>query len=397
MAITEREARELADLLPEGMSYTDARSRLLVLVEMLHALTDADHCLANADIRAVFRAYFGDDRCPAENTINSDLRVLRENGIAGLRVHTTPSGSWCENAQLPPGKVRLLLNAVQASRFLTTEQSYELQEDLANLVSRYQEDLLFGEVFVDQRTRTGYQQVFETNDTISRAIREGRKIEFEYAFNNYEGKPVMLPGDNGNTLRIETPIGLVFSDNNYYLDSYSAIPWRHGTRVIRSRVDRMYHVRVSEQPADVGDEVEAARASLRRRVIESVEMVDGTSRTLFLRVRGDCTNIMFDRFGFGLRFGQFSGRRNGPEGTGITCVTVAESFTFFRWLSAAGDGIVMVEPPNEMWVLSGPWPESAKRMPLAALREDYRVMRAGYLAFLDRARSAYDETGSASK
>ena len=389
MPITDEKARELADLLPDGLSYTDSRSRLLCLVEVLHALTDKEHKLSNADIRKVFAARFGEDACPAENTLNSDLRILRENGVLGLAVHTTPAGSWCENVQLPPNRVRLLLNAVQASRFLTTEQSYQLQEDLINLVSRHQEDGLLAEVFVDQRTRRGYEQVFETNDLITAAIRQGRKIEFEYTYSGFDGKPYPLAGDDGRMLRVETPIGLVFSDNNYYLESYSEVPWRHGIRVMHSRVDRMYNVRVSREPADEGGEVEQARRTLRERMSQTVEMVDGPLRVVFLRVRADCTNVMFDKFGFGLKFGQYSGAVGTPQATAITCVEVGESFTFFRWLASAGDGIVLVRPENELELRSGPWPEHVKAIPLARLTADYEAVLSGYLAFLGRARSAY--------
>ena len=388
MAITEEKAIELADLMPDGLSCGDSRERLICLIEMMRALTDENHRLTNSDIRKVFAAKFGEAACPAENTVNSDLRVLRENGVLGLAVYTTPSGSWCENRQLPPNRVRLLLNAVQASRFLTTEQSYQLQEDLMGLVSRNQEDALLGEVFVDQRTRTGYQQVFETNDLITRAIRMKRKIEFEYAYNGYDGAPHMLPGDNGETLRVETPIGLVFSENNYYLESYSAIPWRHGQNVMHSRVDRMYNVRVSEQKADRGQAVAAARKSLKARISKSIEMIDGVFRTIFLRVRADYTNVVFDKFGFGLRFGQFSGPIGEVDTTAVTCVNIAESFTFFRWLASAGDGIVLIAPQDELWVQSGPWPKRVKEAPLEELRADYEAMREGYLRFLDRARLA---------
>lgn len=388
MALTEKTAGQLAALLPEGLSCDDSRARLLCLVNVMHALTDSEHRLTNSDIRLILNAYTNGSCDPAENTINADLRALRDQGVLGMRVHTSPAGSWCESDELPPSQVRLLLNAVQASRFLTTEQSFALQEDLMNLVSRHQEESLVGEVFVDQRTRSGYQQVFETNDLIAQAIRKKQKIEFEYTYTGFDGCPHVLEGDDGSTLRVETPIGLVFSDNNYYLESYSEIPWRHGAQVMRSRVDRMYNVRVSNEPADRNAQVVAAKRSLKKRVATSTEMVGGPLRTIFLRVRADYTNIMFDQFGFKLKFGQFSGPAGDANTTAVTCVRVAESFTFFRWLSSAGGGIVLVRPESEIWLQTGPWPKRAKQTPLETLQADYESMRAEYLAYLDRARLA---------
>ena len=119
-------------------------------------------------------------------------------------------------------------------------------------------------------------------------------------------------------------------------------------------------------------------------------MVDGPSRAIFLRVRADYTNIMFDKFGFGLKFGQFDGEPGNVETTAITCVLLAESFNFYRWLTAAGDGIVIVKPKSQMWVQSGPWAKVVGEKSYADLLKDYEAVSMGYLAFLDRARSAYE-------
>ncbi len=390
MPITKTQARELADMLSDDLSCDDARQRLLCLVELLRTLTDADHVLSNADIRAVLRERFGSACAPAENTIAADLRAIRDSGCFGLKVHITPSGVWCESNVIGPAKVRLLLNAVQASRFLTMEQSADLQESLFTLVSRYQEEDLEGQVVVEQRTRESYQAVFDTCDIIARALRTNRKIEFNYAYNGFDGKPHFLQGDSGEILRVETPIALLFSENNYYVETYADDAWRHGAHVMNSRVDRMYNVRVSEQAATNNAEVRQAAKSVRQRKRESFDMVDGPKRVVFLRVRADHTNVMLDKFGYGLKYGQFSGQVGDVDTTAVTCVRVGESFTFFRWLSAAGDGIVLERPKSEMWVSAGPWKRTVGSATISQLRADYNAMRKGYLAFLDRARAAYE-------
>lgn len=389
MAITKFEAAQLADMLSDDLTCENSRTRLLCVVELLRTLTDEEHRLSNSEIRMVLSAKFGDACAPAENTINSDLAALRDCGIMGLKLHTSASGNWLENTHLPASKVRLLVNAVQASRFLTQEQSFLLQEDLGNLVSRYQGDDLLGEVLVEQRTRTESEQVFEANDLIARAIREKRCIEFEYTYVGFDGKAHVLEGDDGNTVRIETPIGLIYSYNNYYMESYSSKPWRHGERIMLSRVDRMRNVRVSERRSERGKEATAAKRSAKRRMERSVEMVGGPMRTVFLRVSANMTNVVFDKFGYWLKFGHFDGRMGDVTTTAVTCIEVAESFTFFRWLSSAGSGIVLEYPQSEIWVQSGPWQKLTKEKPLDELRADYDAMRSGFLAYLDKARAPY--------
>lgn len=391
MAITKERAAELADLLPDELSCTNARERLMCVLTMLRALTDASHTLSNADLRLVFEQHFGPNSAPSENTLAADVRALKSCAWLDLELHITPSGYWCERTQLTPPKVRMLLNAVQSSRFLTVAQSAELQEDLLSLVSRHQEDDLAGQVLVDQRVRKTYQQVFNTIDAVTRAINRGRKIEFVYSYSDFAGKAHPLEGDNGKATRIETPIALYFAEGNYYVETYTSAPWRHGIEVTMSRADRMIETRVSSEEADRGRKVYDLRRSAQRRLGEGFSMVSGPMRRIFLRVRSDATNVLFDRFGFGLRFALFEGQQGDPAATSLTLLKVPQAFTFFRWLSSAGQGIVMVEPPSELVLASGPWAKALRGVSRDELIDDHRHMVQGFLDYLDRARAPYLE------
>ena len=393
MAITPDQAELLASLLPDSLRCDNARQRLLCVATMLMTLTDEDHLLSNADLRRVMECRFGADLVASENTIADDVHAIAGSGYPNLRVHITPRGYWCEHTELTPAKVRLLLNAVQSSRFLTIEQSSELQENLFGLVSRNQEDDLAGQVHVDQRVRKSYQQVFETLDTVMRAIRLGKCIEFVYTFSDFSGKSHPLPGDDGSPVRIETPIALYFSENNYYVETYTSTPWRHGIEVILSRADRMTKARVSEKDAERNRKVYDLRRSARRRMAEGLDMISGPQRRIFLRVRADATNLLYDRFGFGFKFSQFEGTLGEPEATGLTLLRIPQTFTFFRWLASVGTGCVISEPPAELVLRSGPWTKALAGVTREELVSDYEQMVEGFLAYLDRARSSYGDFG----
>jgi len=385
MTLSEDDVREYASLLPESMSCDNARERLLCVMEALRNLTDVDHRLSNADLRRVLAERFGEAAIPAENTLNADIRALRSMNIAGCAFHTSPSGSWCENRALNPAQVRLLFNAVQSSRFLTEGESRELQESLLGLVSVHEEYQLMGDVHVVQRLEAkGRSEVLAACSAIAQALRDDRKVEFEYTFNNFEGAQVALAGDDGATLRIETPTALYFSEGNYYLESYSATPWRHNQCIMRSRVDRMRAVRVSNERADLCEEVNEARRSAASRMKREVQMFGGTPRTIFLRVGAEATNEVFDLFGFGLEFANFSGVPRDKDTTGDTCVTVAQSPTFFRWLTGTGGKVRIVAPPDALTVRAKPWAHLTGGKSHAELVEDFAAMTDAYRAFLDR-------------
>ena len=76
MALSKTEAQELAELLPADLRCDDARQRLLCVVALLRELTDADHVLSNADLRAVLAARFGEECAPAVNTLAADLCAI---------------------------------------------------------------------------------------------------------------------------------------------------------------------------------------------------------------------------------------------------------------------------------------------------------------------------------
>ena len=388
MAIDIDNARKLAELLPGGLQCRNARERLICTAEALRLLTDAEHPLSNAGLRAVLAARFGEAGAVSENTLNDDVKCLRNTGFMGYAVKTGPRGSWCESSSLGPSKVRLLLNAVQTSRFLTTRESAELQDALLGLVSCHQENDLMGEVHVVQRMGKEGRAVLAACDVVSEAMRTDRKVEFEYAFNNFDGKQVALPGDDGSTLRVETPIALYYSNGNYYLESYSERPWRHGERIMRSRLDRMRKIAVSAEKADLCQKVKSARRTATKRMKREFEMLGGEPRTVFLRVGAEKTNEMFDRFGFGLKFASFEGERGDKTATALTCLTVAQSPTFFRWLSGMQGDVRLQAPPAEIELAGDPWAGLCVGRNRDELVADYEAMRSGYLAYLERARQA---------
>ena len=118
------------------------------------------------------------------------------------------------------------------------------------------------------------------------------------------------------------------------------------------------------------------------------EMLGGAPRTVFLRVGAEKTNEMFDRFGFGLRFASFEGERGDKNATALTCLTVAQSSTFFRWLAGMQGGVRLQAPPPALELSSAPWQSLCAGRSREELVADYEAMREGYLAYLDGARNA---------
>lgn len=415
MALSQYDVEEFASLLPQGLSCDNPRERLLCIVEILKRFSDERYPLSNASIRAILEERFGE--APAENTVGGDLRALTNNCFAGIQIRKADRnrGFWCERSDFTTADVHLLLNAIRSSHTLTMRQSKRLQDGLLDLVSIYQEDDLDGTVFVDERMQPEDKKVFRTVQTIFRAMKEGRRVHFQYSYvsmsnarGGSKGKHMagghercILSDDDGNTWRDETPLAVAYIGGNYYVETYSSKKWRGYSTVQRLRVDRMVSTRVSDTPMERGKEVKKAKTDAEARLRhEGANTKKG--RYLFLRTRSDRSNFMFDRFGFDLQFDQFEGEAGDPASTALAMVHISEPFMFYRWLTAAGDGVVMVEPPLPAVLLSSPWQDLLRALLGSAeigndwqrlmerLNRDHSKTVEEYLAYLDRARGPYE-------
>lgn len=388
----DKDFEKLASLLPDEMRLEDNSSRLLCLVELMRTLTDEEHPLSYREIREVMKARFGADKAPSENTIAANLRSINESRCLGVRIHVDARGAWCENTRISPANVRLLLNAVQTSRFLTTQQGKRLEKPLFDMVSYHQRALFeskrfYEHVQVEHRARREDQRVLETCDTILRAIRDRRKVEFCYTYLSFDKSKHVLTGDDGSRVRVETPIALIFSSDNYYLESYAEVPWRHAS-VTRSRVDRMTKVSVSDEPAD---DVSAWRRTLPKRIKEAFDSMGGETRCVVMRVRSDALNEVFDRFGYDIKFLNFHGTVGDPASTMDCAAYVAQSNAFFRWLSGTRGGVKLVRPAAiDNWPRRGPWAKGDK-VTQARMEQDFNELRRGYHAYLETAARAIEE------
>jgi hypothetical protein len=340
--------------------------------------------------RAIIRAAFGDAATPAENTLAADIRAIAHAGALSLEVTVDATGTRAVRTSPSPSQVRLLLNAVQAARFLTYEQAAELQGNLLDLVSRHEEDALTGEVFVERRVRTSQVEVFDTLDVVTRAMSLGRMIEFTYVYMDFAGRPQPLASDTGSLVRRETPIALYYSEGNYYVETYTTTPWRHGLNLIVCRADRMVDTRVSARLADAGEEVDRIRASTRERLSNSIDMISGERRLIFLRVRASATNLFFDRFGYAHEFFCIEGTIGDPGSSALTSLEIPPTITFFRWLASVSPLIQITEPPPALSLATEPLAHITGPVERRKLVEDYVTVRDAFLAYLDRARSPYE-------
>lgn len=363
------------------------KSTLLATLDILRGFTDESHGLTAGEIASIIGARTG--RPPSEGKVLSDIHEIAENRPFGMEV-SIPSrgeagGFRCTKAPLTAAQGRLLLNMARTCKFITDEQRAEVCGTICECVPRPQRAEILG-VCTDGREACASSDAFEAADVALRAIALKRMVRFSYVDRDFDGadKPIIAP-DGGETFE-ETPVALVYSFGNYYLETWAEEPGGRGSKMNR-RLDRVRRPEVSSRLARRTREVRELRRTVGERTEQVLDMWgDGVPRALFLEVRREVARYVFDRFGASTRFHHVS-----PDGsTGYTCVVVQLSPTFYRWVFGMGGRVGLRPPGNPGWLQPFWEDERVAAKSVEELGEDYRAAIGGYVGMLRSAIGEYD-------
>ena len=137
-------------------------------------------------------------------------------------------------------ELKLLVDAIQSSKFITERKTNALIRKLEKLVSKYEAMKLQRQVYVSGRIKTMNESIYYTVDTIHNAISENRKIRFQYF--QWNVKKEMELRHDGAYYHI-SPWGLSWDAENYYLIGYDS----KAGKIKHYRVDKMLRLQMSDE------------------------------------------------------------------------------------------------------------------------------------------------------
>ena len=381
MMSDECKIKDMEELLPSRIGESGSmKSQMLLIVELLRTFTDEDHGLSSKEIRDVIELRTG--KRPSEQKVLSDIHELADNAPFGMCIEIPSRGESkgfrCTKTFISSAQARLLINMVRTCKFITPEQRHDLCKSLHDMVSYWQQDEIVESVDVDERELPTNQDVFGAADVAYEAIKKGKKVAFRYAMRNAWGKEYYQKTPDGEEEFEETPIALVFSFGNYYLETWS----EEANKRFSRRLDRIRQPRVSDTVAVQSFDIWRLRRTTQERMSQQFDMWgDDITRELFLFVRDGGINYAYDRFGPNIKF-----RQIGQDGqSGYLCVRVQLGPTFYRWLFGMQGAITLAKPQSELWVglFRNDLPNGLK--PLKELIEDYEVAKEGLNKMLNMA------------
>ncbi len=308
---------------------TNQKGKLLYVMRILLQETDEEHPLSTEEIIDKL----GEQGIKAERkSIYSDIETLR---AFGLDVHGTRGRSagyyvGLRDFELP--EIKLLIDSVQSSKFITERKTMQLIRKLAGLMSVHEAALMKRQLYVKNRIKSMNESIYYNVDAIHQAIAEDRQIEFRYY--SYTVTKEKKFRRNGQPYRV-SPLALSWAEENYYLIAYEA----ETDKIKHFRVDKMDGIRVTEKFRE-GQKLlkETDMAEYTRK---NFSMFGGEEQTVTLRFSNRMIGVVIDTFGkdvpiFSVDADHFQIR-----------ATVAVSPQFFGWLFGL-DGEAVITAPREV-------------------------------------------------
>lgn len=308
------------------MAISKVKLRMLYIMKILFEKSDERHALSAPDIKRLLRNYGMEaDR----KTIYSDIETLREFHIDIIQAKGTNGGYYIGSREFELPELKLLVDAVQASKFISCKKSKELIWKLENLTNEYDAKLLQRNVFIYNRSKTGNETIYYNVNEIHTAILENHQIRYQYAEWTVQKK--LMPKKNGAIYTV-SPWALTWDAENYYLIAYD-----EAEDIIKHyRVDKMQRVQTIEEER-VGRE-RFQKFDLAEFAKKTFGMYGGQDVEVTLICRNELAGVIIDRFGKKTRLVPIDAEHFRVH------LLVAVSSQFFGWLTGIGKKMKIESP-----------------------------------------------------
>lgn len=310
--------------MPKG---SNQKLKLYRLAQIMLENTDDNHYITMPEIMSALEAY---EVTADRRTIYADLKDLEALGIevegepvgGGYRYHVVE-----RPFELP--ELKLLVDAIQSSKFITERKTNALIRKLEKLVSKYEAMKLQRQVYVSGRIKTMNESIYYTVDTIHNAIFENRKIRFQYF--QWNVKKEMELRHDGAYYHI-SPWGLSWDAENYYLIGYDS----EAGKIKHYRVDKMLRLQMSDEKRE-GKEY-FKKLDMADYAKKSFGMFGGREEKVKLLVENTLAGVIIDRFGKDIML------IPSDEEHFTVNVDVHVSTQFFGWIISLGERVKILGP-----------------------------------------------------
>ena len=303
------------------------KQKMLYLVKIFTEETDDNHYLTMPQIIKKLAAYgVNADR----KTLYQDFEELKD---FGLDILTSQDGRnyyyylGSRDFELP--ELKLLVDSVQSSKFISEHKSRDLIKKIESLASRHDATQLHRQVIIAGRVKTMNESIYYNVDKLHSAINSDKQIRFRYYDWDLEKK--LKPRYDGRWYQL-SPWALMWDDEMYYLVVYDS---KHD-RVTHYRVDKMKEIELLDEPREGRESFK--EFNIARYTNTLFGMYVGDETRVILEGENKMVGVLIDRFGKDIIIAPVD------EDHFRTTVTVAVSNHFLGWIISLGVVIKIAGP-----------------------------------------------------
>ena len=259
--------------------------KLLYLAQLLTEQSDADHPVS---METILRHLAANGIAAERKSLYADIDALRTFGLDIVMTKARPAGYYLANRTFELPELKLLVDSVQASQFITEKKTMQLIKKLESLCSIHEARQMRRQVYVSGRIKHMNESIYYSVDTIHTAIAADRQIGFQYFEYTVAKRKTYRHG--GKVYRV-SPYALLSDNENYYLVAYDA----EAARIKHYRVDRMEHIELLDADRVGRERFEAHDMGAYTK--RNFSMYGGEEIAVTMEFQNALVGVVLDRFG----------------------------------------------------------------------------------------------------
>ena len=304
------------------------KQKLLYIAKYLMEQTDETHAVSTPKLIE----YLNSQGIKAERkSIYNDIETLNDFGMDIIRSDAHRGGYMLASREFELAEVKLLIDLVQSSKFITEKKSRELIGKLEAQVSKYDAKAMQRQVQIIGRSKTLNETIYYNVDMIHSAISKNVKIRFRYF--EWDIQKNMKLRHDGAFYEV-SPWKLTWDDENYYLMAYD----ENAAVIKHYRVDKMLDVSLTVEERVGKEHVE--KIDMGTYAKKTFGMFAGEEKTVRLLCQNSVVGVIVDEFGAEVAI------RKEDEDHVVARMEVAVSPQFFGWLAGLGERVEIIAPAD---------------------------------------------------
>ncbi len=308
----------------------NGKQRLLATAEFFKKYTDEEHVFSTVEICD----YLSGIGIPAERkAVYDDIEALNKSGMDIVCARSPKKGYFLASREFEEAEVRLIIDAVQAAKFITVKKTETLVNKISALASESQAKKLSAQVYIDSVRKRKNEEIYYTIDALHKAILAKKQVKFSYHHLTVSDELAAELSEKEFTV---SPYALIWSNDHYYLVCNNA----SYDNLMHTRLDRMTKVEMLDAPARP-----FSRVSRYKDKFDSADysgklfnMFSGEEHRVSMRCSNSILEEIIDRFGDSVKI---TSQKSDCFTADVVAVT---GEGFISWVLQFGADIEIISP-----------------------------------------------------